>query len=163
MRMYSPPSLGPAMGSGNDFRGFCNIRAQVPGVWRDPYPAEIQAVRVPAGHDGDVSLTEPITVVRASEVEQVHFIIGCVKVAPLQLSRKLGASLSMTIVHMLIEATCVMEKGKQFGDVRIGTCCGRQHQAVDSNPRPVGNAVMTEPVDLELSAQVLDEVPAVDS
>lgn len=54
-----------------------------------------------------------------------------------------------------------MKESKRLHHMAIGSCLLRQHQAIGLNARPVGDAVVAPPVDLELLAQVLQQGSAI--
>jgi hypothetical protein len=53
-----------------------------------------------------------------------------------------------------------MKESKQLHHMAIGSSLLCQHQAVGTNARPVRDSVVAPPVDLELLAQLLQQVSA---
>jgi hypothetical protein len=93
--------------------------------------------------------------------KQEHFMLRGLEKATLQLRCQQGAPLAMAVVGVLINAATVMKEGKQLDHMGVGACGLRQHQAIDTHPRPVGYAVVAMPVDFEVGAQMGDQSPAV--
>jgi hypothetical protein len=154
------PSLSTAIGfvhAGLASRSLC---AQIFGAWGDTDTAQVEAIGVPTGQNGRIPLGHAIAVVHTGELKQIHFFISGIKVMASQAAGKRCAACAMTIVHVFVESAGIVKKGKQFHHVPIGACLFCQHEAVCPYTRPVRDAVVAPPIDLELLTQMLKEVVA---
>lgn len=155
------PDLSAPIGFVHACLGAGSCCAQIFGHGRDTNAAQVEAISVPTGQHSCIALGHPIAVVHTGKVKQIHFIIGSIKVSALEADGQRSAACAMAIVHMFIESEGVVKISEQLHHMAIGSCLLRQHQAVGPNARPVGDAVVAPPVDLEPLAQVIQQGSAI--
>ncbi len=144
------PGLGAAVGfvhAGLASRSLC---AQIFGPWGDTNTAQVKAIGVPTGQHSRITFGHTIAVVHTGEMKQIHFFIGGVKVPALKATGQRCASRPMPIVHMFVYPPGIVKEGKKLDHMRVSTGQISQHQAVGPHARPVRDAVVAPPVDLEL-------------
>lgn len=112
----------------------------------------------------DVHVAAPVSAVAvmvAGVLQQIHLIIRRLKEPALEPSGQHGSACAMAIIHMHVHAARVMKEGKQLHHMHDGASVTGEHQAIGPHTRPVGDAVVAEPVDTQLVAQMAQKFGAV--
>jgi|GEM_PF-3969274 len=78
-------------------------------MWRDPYPAEVEAVGIPTSLYGDVGMGSLMGMPRTGLFEKVKLVIGQVEQTVTKRSGKLGGTGAMIRIRSFVDPLRVMK------------------------------------------------------
>lgn len=134
-----------AIGPFEDFRSSGSFGAEHGWLRADADSAQIQAVRIPAGLNGDVGLGIAFCVTDASFVEKIEFLVGKNKPLVTKSQGELAAPLTVPEIIPFAQTPGIVKDGEQLNNFDVGVGVLSQPKAVFQDPRPVADAVDATP------------------
>jgi hypothetical protein len=119
--LWDHTQAGPAICPLDHLRSLCGICAKAARVWCDADPAEVQAVGIPAGLDGDVGVCPLMGVPGTRAVEKPECRVGEVKQGTAQFQCVSGRAWSVIGVRALTDPLRVVDDREKLHDVDVGT------------------------------------------
>jgi len=105
------------------------------------HPSQIKAIRIPAGHHGDLAFRESQFVIPNRLVQDRKVLVAQVDQGPAQGLGKLGRPLTMSGVASVVFPAAVVQEGEQLDDQRCGGRMLGDAQAVLADSLPVRDAM----------------------